>query len=207
MKFISAGWPYSTRTWLFISTSSQLWDVEISLVRYPFSHNHGSVENYLKWLKWKVVDPIGDTTIFSPWLWFRMGFLTLQVLKETGKDPTSSAVFCIQDRIICDLKVNNAAMGVDLRFQSLIPSKSLHFTNHQFPEIKSFLLEFPYWSTFWGKVQWHYQNWKIPSTRMIAILKKKNKRSIGFQLKIDHPILSFGGFFLVDSPQILRPII
>ena len=130
--------------------------------------------------KWKVVDPIGDTTVISPWLWFRKGFFDPPSLgMKLGKTPTSSASsFCVQDRIICDLKVNNAA----IRSWSTISKfwfPANHYisstTNHQFPEIKSFLVEFPYWSTFGGKVQWHYQNWKIPSTRMIAILKKKQE--------------------------------
>lgn len=151
-------------------------------------------------------DPIGDATIFSPWLWFRKGFLTLQALKETGKDP----------HIICIILHPGSN---HLRFEgqqcsnrswstiSKFDSKSLHFTNHQFPEIKSFLVEFPYWSTFWGKVQWHYQNWKIPSTRMIAILKKKTRDPLVSNWK--HSILSFRDFFGWLTPNFeahhLRP--
>ena len=135
------------------------------------SHNHGSVENYLKW---KVVDPFGDTTVISPWLWFRKGFLTLQVLALNWERP----------HIICIIL---HAGSKHLRFEgqqcsnrswstiSKFDSQQMIPFHHQFPEIKSFLVEFPCWTTFWGKVQWHYQNWKIPSTRMIAILKEKTR--------------------------------
>ena len=117
-------------------------------------------------------DPIGDTTVISQWLWFRKGFLTLQVLELNWERP----------HIICIIL---PAGSNHLRFEgqqcsnrswstiSKFDSQQMIPFHHQFPEIKSFLVEFPCWTTFWGKVQWHYQNWKIPSTRMIAILKKK----------------------------------
>ena len=144
-------------------------------VRYP---NSPTIIAFSRKLlnKWKVVDPIGDTTVISPWLWFRKGFFDPPSLGiKLGKKKNSFICIILHPGSnhlrFEGQQCSNRSWSTISKFdsQQMIPF------HHQFPEIKSFLVECPYWSTFWGKVKWHYQNWKIPSTRMIAILKKKTR--------------------------------
>ena len=64
--------------WSFCTTST-IW----TLFCYPFSHNHGSVENHPTWKETN----IGDTPIFyeKPWFWEEGYWITVEAPGTSGR--------------------------------------------------------------------------------------------------------------------------